>query len=121
MAKEHSPEPWEVTVAVNDDPQAMAWIGDALNHSIISSYIAGQDCDEGKEVDRLIRDSQSRWAEAYVTAADARRIVACVNACAGIPTEWLETHRATPKYTGVLDAEEIMCFPRLERLDGQGL
>ncbi len=33
------------------------------------------------------------------TEANARRIVACVNACAGVPTEWLENEKS-PVFLG---------------------
>ena len=57
----HSPEPWY------QDPEDCAWLGGA---SVFSEKGPVRLCE--------------------VSEADARRIVACVNACAGLPTEALE-------------------------------
>ena len=75
MTQKHSPEPWctdqmsheeplmDITIiAANDDRVAKVWIDDAP----VEDFNARQ---------RL----------------NARRIVACVNACAGLPTEQLES------------------------------
>jgi len=41
------------------------------------------------------------------------RIVACVNACKGIPTEWLASHKVAPvlplEFWGVVDKVEEVC------------
>ena len=60
----HRPEPWKA-------------IEQAVPDWELSSSI--RDKDDGTVV----------WPGA-VGLMDARRIVACVNACAGLPTEWLE-------------------------------
>lgn len=63
-----SPEPWHV-VELGEEDETFHFIHDARDKSVAD--VIGND---GVEVD----------------GANARRIVACVNACAGIPTEALE-------------------------------
>ena len=99
MSQEHSPEPWSADIEID-----CAHIRDANGRAVTTGdgWYAG---DDEPDVQHLVRENY-------------RRIVACLNACMGIPTEWLEGRRAAPRYTGLLDEDEIMCFPRLERLDG---
>ncbi len=63
---EHSPEPWAV-----------------------KETIKGEECFVGV-------DANGKWLESDpydgVSEENWRRIVACVNACKGIPTEWLEKY-----------------------------
>jgi hypothetical protein len=65
----HSPEPWRADV---DDPS------DILDAS-------GAACASGWSF-----DEPGGWFRQEPAEANARRIVACVNACAGIPTEEVE-------------------------------
>jgi hypothetical protein len=51
-----------------------------------------------------------------VARADARRIVACVNACAGIPTEALESGALAEVAQSIDDA--IHCLERLPDVEG---
>jgi hypothetical protein len=73
----HSPEPWSVggmsgcedgCYAADGSLCAEGWPGDTTN------------LDPGKDVNAFLARQN----------ANARRIVACVNACAGLPTEALE-------------------------------
>ena len=65
---EHTKEPWEI----RHDP----------------GMFSGALCIVQKETSQFV----SVWAS-HAREADARRTVACVNACAGIPTELLEAGR----------------------------
>ena len=63
----HTPEPWQV---FEDDPRAIV----TKENPMLSLLSVGED---GLAI--------------MYEEADARRIVACVNACAGVDTAWLET------------------------------
>jgi YD repeat-containing protein len=70
MMAEHNdwaPEPWELTY---DEAHQWGGIHDPTGNRV--SYVSP----------RVDSDS--------IMLTDAKRIVACVNACAGVPTEWLE-------------------------------
>jgi hypothetical protein len=62
----HDPEPW--------------FVDNSRGYEEFKSVIASRQPPEGDD----------RWIVPADDDADARRIVACVNACAGIPTEALE-------------------------------
>lgn len=66
MTRKHTPEPWKLYR--NDQS-----VGDAVGHAVCDVWPRGDDkiaSEEGK--------------------ANARRIVACVNACRGLPTDEME-------------------------------
>ena len=67
----HTPEPWQV---FEDDPRAIV----TKENPMLSLLSVGED---GLAI--------------MYEEADARRIVACVNACEGISTEYLEKFSAT--------------------------
>ncbi len=56
----------------------------------------------------------------HLSADDARRIVACVNACAGIPTEALEEVASRDGLEARLDALALCCSPKGGKLRGEG-
>jgi len=70
----HSPEPWKIAATPpgheGEGRDHLCWIQDSSGYFVAETEYA----DRVEEVAR----------------ADAERIVACVNACKGIPTEWLE-------------------------------
>ena len=68
MTQKHSPEPWEI-----DDEYVQQ--GDVAICHVLS----------------IDSDIEGDWVRGPITEANARRIVACVNACAGLPTEQLES------------------------------
>lgn len=55
------------------------------------SFIERGDCGAGAEADLSVEKDDA--LRGYLSLDDARRIVACVNACAGIPTEQIEQMR----------------------------
>lgn len=63
MTQQHTPEPWHAVPGAN---LTLLAVGDAASIT------------------------RERQLGGVLSAADARRIVACINACAGIPTEELE-------------------------------
>lgn len=67
---DHTPEPWHVTL-----------------RTTIFSYQSHPVCPVSR--DTHTPDISDKKREAYAEA-NARRIVACVNACAGLPTDVLE-------------------------------
>lgn len=69
---EHTPEPWE-----SDLIYVVAPCPNGVHPDIYIAEIAHE-------------DSESRIASPKQQKANLRRIVACVNACQGIPTEALE-------------------------------
>lgn len=85
---EHTKEPWKLCTHGNNDSP----LGNTLGYHI--------EAEDGTEEGRLIV-----WEQ--ITEAEGRRIVACVNACAGIPTETLES-----------DGTEIACnYASLQTLE----
>lgn len=71
----HSPEPWRSWAPAD---------GDCAKDDTGETYAAG-------DLSRSMYDTTGRIIlSSCGNKADARRIVACVNACAGIPTEALE-------------------------------
>lgn len=66
--QKHAPEPWRIG---------------ARQHSKVLVYFCDREPEYGFGDDQL-------WIDCN-TEANARRIVACVNACAGIPTKYLES------------------------------
>lgn len=73
----HSPEPWETCC-----PDC-GGIDDKHGDSVASCY---------HQTNVLVCTTHVGDWDEEVMHANAARIVACVNACAGIPTEWLEQH-----------------------------
>jgi hypothetical protein len=59
----------------------------AKGRDLIRTWIGGYEDETGKQIDKLIRDSQCRWSVAALSAEDAERIVACVNFCRNVPLE----------------------------------
>ena len=68
----HTPEPWDIGVSADNGLPCVDKVG--------SVFV--EICECWGEVDDKEETEQSQ--------ANARRIVACINACAGIPTEDLE-------------------------------
>ena len=71
----HTKEPWQVFI-----------------HSWSEASIVAQGFDHGicsLDINHATEESQD--ADEALMKANARRIVACVNACAGIPLDWLES------------------------------
>ncbi len=93
MAEQHAPEPWH-------------WekIGYRANQQLCSG--------EALVLDVGAHACDDAWIE--IRDEDARRVVACVNACAGIPTEdleaWAESD-ALPKYIALLPKLSEGCCP----------
>lgn len=85
--RDHTPEPWRVDSGKDYYTKGLHICGDADNETN-GAGIAG------------IWDGRDELPES-VQEANARRIVACVNACAGIPTVALEK---LPYGVAVLDA-----------------
>ncbi len=75
---EHSPEPWEKSLT--RDGSEDSWCVHRAEDRVIVAEVE-------------IRPDNEDRAE-----SDARRIVACINACAGIPTEALESAGVTVIY-----------------------
>lgn len=90
---EHTPEPWDDTEFVGDDGRPPATAEDVAA-MVASSTLEGGAFLYGVTVDGLV-DEQGRSKVVCYTgngpasAANSRRIVACVNACQGISTEAL--------------------------------
>jgi hypothetical protein len=72
MTQQHTPEPW--LIGDEDDPSS---ISSSSGRPVAETLVAVQ------------RWTPEKQEEDY---ANARRIVACVNACKGIPTETLEAN-----------------------------
>lgn len=73
MTDKHTPEPWHVGVDKG--------YGGCPDITVCSS--------SGPVISSSADICGSSYVE--ITEEDARRIIACVNACKGIPTEWLES------------------------------
>ena len=74
MSQQHTPEPWRVFSHSWSNTSVLA---DGFDHAIC-----------GLDINHATEESQE--SDEALMGANARRIVACVNACAGIPTEALE-------------------------------
>ena len=78
----HSPEPWKTEGELPDrfgkDPSIVAGIFDADGYLVADSVIGRGYCENAD----LIADD------------NMKRIVACVNFCRGLPTQFLEEHMA---------------------------
>lgn len=72
MTRQHTPEPWRVA--------AKALV--RLDSAYLIEAVENHDFKYGATL-------------AATSQQDARRIVACVNACTGLPTEWLEKNALT--------------------------
>jgi hypothetical protein len=81
----HSPEPWRIEDRKDSDYDKYVTILDANNVEVIEGGLSGEDC-------------CACAGHPAMLPIDAERIVACVNACRGIPTEELA------KYPNGLDA-----------------
>jgi hypothetical protein len=90
---EHTPEPWKVVddVDVESGPQGALWY-------VSTAGARGRTLDEAR--------------------ANARRIVAAVNACAGLPTEVLEAN-ALDSTVGRLVIQRADLLAELTRLRGR--
>ena len=77
----HTPEPWSV------DPDSTDYCASILDANGADTILLGD------------------YADWWMTKANARRVVACVNACAGIPTYQLTAENDIPTNLGeVIDA-----------------
>ena len=77
----HTPEPWSV------DPDSTDYCASILDANGADTILLGD------------------YADWWMTKANARRVVACVNACAGIPTYQLTAENDNPTNLGeVIDA-----------------
>lgn len=89
MSEQHTSEPWRV-----GNPNGEGWESD--NELI-------KEADPQHEGHRLVLGRMNcNFSE--LGKANARRIVACVNACAGIPTENLEAARMNDAFAEILRA-----------------
>ncbi len=68
----HSPEPWKIISANDSDCEVYQTIVDAKGQRVIDGYPAGGDCADC-------------MGYPDVNEGDLERIVACVNAMAGVP------------------------------------
>lgn len=72
----HSPEPWKAYPHPYSDPQDPCWeLSDSHDQGVCGRKISA-----ANDADGIFRG---------LTLADAERIVACINACRGLPTEEL--------------------------------
>lgn len=78
---EHSPEPWVLKLA-----DRRREYGQEVEE-IFSPSVRERGAEQATDRDPIVETDSGYYGP---TEADARRIVACVNACAGIPTEALE-------------------------------
>ena len=74
MSQQHTPEPWRVFSHSWSNTSVLA---DGFDHAIC-----------GLDINHATEESQE--SDEALMGANARRIVACVNACAGLTTEILE-------------------------------
>lgn len=72
MKQDWSEEPWEVFIPQEGHPN--------YGHHLLWSSVG----------ERICYSAMKNSAHCFNNKADAERIVACVNACRGIPTELLE-------------------------------
>lgn len=80
----HTPGPW--------------YVGTMYGYGNSTCILRRPPCDYGEQgvigdapIAKMI-ERASHWENSYPVAENARRIVACVNACDGIPTALLERH-----------------------------
>jgi len=94
----HTPEPWEI-MEVGDINKHLCPVKDNVSILTVSTEYLGS------------KDDEPTFFGSVYNPEDARRIVACVNACAGIETETLESV-ANTKSPSPLAAALTLCFQR---------
>ncbi len=88
MGTKHTPEPWDYAGYCEDDScYHIGQVGDV--------NISGMRVDDNHSISKLVADVWAKNKDDDEGRTNARRIVACVNACAGLSTDTLETFTTT--------------------------
>lgn len=88
----HSPEPWHWEDRVFEEDRVFIWRGEFREHQVTAMRV--YDAEDGAQ-----------------ETADARRIVACVNALAGVPTDLLERADATLVKAMLMSVRNVVFNP----------
>lgn len=88
----HSPEPWHWEERVFEEDRVFIWWGEGRGHQVVMFKVP--DAADGAE-----------------EIADARRIVACVNALAGVPTDLLERVDPVALKAMLLSVQHVVVKP----------